>query len=181
MFKLLFIVIAGTLVYFLLKLCLYLYRPFFLSKTFRQIEQMYDNLLTAADKDIGSAAEDFKAWQSGDRVIKTFNSEDEMIERINTAKTAKAHEEELHEKFLRLRERFIGDLKKTSESIEAYRRYLVVKLKQRQEAALFASAVISGAMSFDEMSAAAKATMIVLEENERKLDILLITGDSNLH
>jgi hypothetical protein len=38
---------------------------------------------------------------------------------------------------------------------------------------LFANAVTSGAVNFDEMMAAAKETMVVLEENERKLDTLL--------
>lgn len=168
---LLFIVIAGILVYFFLKFLLRLYRPFFLSRTFLEIDQIYSRLLTAADNDIDSAVENLKKWQSNDRVVRTMCSEDEIMKNIDAAKAAKTHEEELHEKFIRLKERFIGDPSRLSESIVAYRRYLEVKLRQHQDATLFART--SGSISFDEMMAAAKETMIVLEENEKKLDVLL--------
>lgn len=172
--KILFsIIITGTLAYLLLKLCLYFYRPFFLSKTFREIEKIYNRLLIAADKELASAVEDFKKWQSGDKVLRTLRTENEMMERINTANKIKAHEEEVHGKFFRLRERFIQDHSKLSESIVAYQRYLEVRLRQRQDAALFANAVTSGTMTFDEMAVASEQTMLVLEKNERKLDVLL--------
>jgi hypothetical protein len=170
---LLSIVGAGIVVYLAAKLCLYIYRPFFLSKAFRDIDEMYSKLLVAVDNDVNSAIDDYRKWQSGDEVLKTMRPEEEITRSVDTAKGAKAHEEEVHEKFLRLRERFIGDPKKLSESIVAYRRYLGVKLKQRQDASLFANAVTSGVVSFDEMMAAAKETMVVLEETERKLDVLL--------
>lgn len=170
---LLSIVGAGIVVYLAAKLCLYIYRPFFLSKTFREIDEMYSKLLVAANNDVDSAIDDYRKWQSGDEVLKTMHPEEEITRNVDTAMVGKAHEEEVHERFLKLRERFIGDSKKLSESIVAYRRYLGVKLKQRQDASLFANAVISGAVSFDEMTAAAKETMVVLEENERKLDVLL--------
>jgi len=169
----LFIVIAGISAYLVLKLCLYIYRPFFLSKAFREIDEMYNNLLATLDNDVGSAIDDYSKWRSRNEVVKTFRTEEEIAESVNTAKRAKAHEEEVHEKFLRLRERFIGDPKKLSESIVAYRRYLGVKLKQYQDATVFANAGISGAVSFDEMMAAARETMVILEENEKKMDILL--------
>jgi hypothetical protein len=170
---LLFIIIAGILVYLLLRLCLYLYRPFFLSKTFREIEQTYNRLLTVAEKDVGSAVENFGKWQSGDKVIRTMWTEDEIKESINAAKAARAHEEEVYGKFLRLRERYALNPKQLSESIVAYRRYLQVRFQHYENAMLCESAVTSGAFSFDEMMAARKEAMIILEENERKLDILL--------
>jgi hypothetical protein len=170
---LLFIIGAGIVVYLALKLCLYIYRPFFLSKTFREIDEMHSKLLAAVDDDLDSAIEDYRKWQGGDKVLKTERTEEEITKSIDTAKGSKAHEEELHEKFLRLRERFIGNPKKLSESIVVYRRYLDVKLKQLQDASSFANAVTSGAVSFDEMMATAKETMVVLEENERKLNIIL--------
>jgi hypothetical protein len=173
---LLFIVIAGILVYLLIKFCLHLYRPFFLNKTFRKIEQMYNGLLTALEKDVGYWVETWGEWQSGDNVVRIQCREDDIMQNINAAKVAKAHEEEVYRKFLRLRERYaINPLnpKKLSESIIAYRRYLEVRVKQNQDGKLFASAVTSGAISIGEMMAAAKETIIVLEENERKLDNLL--------
>ncbi len=151
----------------------YCIRPFFLSRTFQEIDGMYSKLLAGVDNDVNTAIEDYSEWQSGDKVLKTMRTEEEIIKSVDTAKGAKAHEEELHSKFLRLRERFIGNPNKLSEAIVAYRRYLRVKLKQRQDASFFANAVTSGAVSFDEMMAAAKETMAVVEENERKLDILL--------
>lgn len=170
---LIFIVGAGIVVYVALKLCLYIYRPFFLSKTFREIDDKYSKLLAAVDNDMDSAIEDYRKWQSGDDVLKTMRTEEEITKSVDNAKGVKSHEEEVHEKFLRLRERFIGNPKKLSESIVVYRRYLDVKLKQRQDASSFANAVTSGAVSFDEMMATAKETMVVLEEDERKLNILL--------
>jgi hypothetical protein len=170
---LLFIVIGGILVYLLLKLCLYLYRPLSLSKTFREIEQMYNRLLEALERDVGTWVETWEKWQSGDKAVRTQCRENDIMEHLNAAKAAKAHEEEVYGKFLRLRERFILNPKKLADSIVAYRRYLQVGLQHHEDAILCASAVTSGAFSFDEMMAARKEIMMILEENERKLDILL--------
>lgn len=170
---LLFIVIAGISVYLLLMLCLYLSRPFFLSKTFREIEQMYNRLLTEAEKCVGLAVENLGKWQSGDNAIRAIWTEDEIKESINAAKAAKAHEEEVYGKFLRLRERYVLNPKKLSESIVAYRKHLQIRFQHYEDAMLCESAVISGAFSIDEMMAARRKVMIALEKNERKLDILL--------
>src|SRR5208283_6082614 len=130
-------------------------------------------LLADVDKDIGSAEENLKAWRSGDKVVRDFSSEDDLLKRINDTTAAKAHEKEVHEKFLRLRERFISDPKKLSESIVTYRRYLELKLHQCQGAESSTRALEVGAISFDEWMAEARETMIALEESERKLDALL--------
>lgn len=169
----LFIVIAGILVYLLLMFCLYLSRPFFLSRTFREIEQMYNRLLTEAEKCVSSAVENLGKWQSGDNVIRAIWTEDKIKESIDAVKAAKAHEEEVYEKFLKLRERYALNPKKLSESIVAYRRYLEVRFQHYEDAMLCESAVTSGAFSIDELIAARKEAMIALEKNERKLDILL--------
>ena len=170
---LLFIVIGGILGYLLFKLCLYLYRPFFLTKTLREMEQKYDRLLTALEKDVGYWVESLEKWQSGDTVVRTSIRENDVMESINAAKAAKAHEEEVYGKYLRLKERFILNPKKLWESIVAYRRYLRVSLQHHEDAMLCASLVTSEACSFDEMMAARKEIMIILEKDERKLDILL--------
>lgn len=170
---LLFTAGAGIAAYLALKLCLYIYRPLFLSKTFREIDEIYSKLLTAVDNDVASAIEDYSKWQSGDKVLRDMRTEEEITKSLNTAKRTKAHEEEVHEKFLRCRERHIGDPKKLAESIVTYQRYLAAKLKQRQDATLCANAVTSVTVSFEEMMTSAKETMVVLKENEKKLDILL--------
>jgi hypothetical protein len=134
---------------------------------------MYNRLLTVAEEDVGSTVETLGKWQSGDKVTMTEHNEDEIMESINAAKAEKAHEEEVYGKFLRLRERYALNPKKLSESIVAYRGYLEDRFQHYQDEMLCASAATSGAFSFDEMMAARKKAMIVLEENERKLDILL--------
>lgn len=167
---------AGIGAYFAFKVIPYLYRPFFLSKKYRAIDGLYSKLLTGVDNDINLAIENYNKWKSGDKLLKTFRIEEEIVNRIDTAKEAKAHEVELYEKFLRVREHFIVDPNKLSEGIVAYQRYLDVKLKQRSDASMFANAVTLKVTSFEDMSASARETMLVLEENERKLDVLL--GDT---
>ena len=170
---LLFIVIAGALLYLLLKFCLYLYRPFFLSKTYRKIDQMYNRLLTNAEKNIEEWIEGMEAWRSNEVAARlTYRSEDEIIEEINNAKEDKAHEEKVYGKFLRCRERFVNNPSKLSGSIVAYQRYLDARLKLIEYPEIFVMAGPSRAMNFDEMMAVKKEAMIVLEENERKLDVL---------
>ena len=173
---LLFIFVAGTLVYLLSKLYLCLYRPFILFTTFGKIEQMYNRLLTDAERDVSSAVENLDKWVSGDKAVRTVYTEGIIMERIIAAKAVIAHEEEVYGKFMSLRERFVQDHKELLESIVAYRRYLEVRLKHRQDAKLFASEATSGSMSLDEIIATSKKTMTVLEENERKLDIILAEG-----
>lgn len=77
---------------------------------------MYNRLLTAAEKDVNSAVEDFGKWRSGDEVARVVHTEDRIMENINAANTAKIHEEELYGKFLSLRERFIQNPSKLAES-----------------------------------------------------------------
>jgi E3 ubiquitin-protein ligase DOA10 len=134
---------------------------------------MYNRLLDAIEKDVGTWVETWEKWQSGDKVVRTQCRENDIMEHVNAAKATKAHEEEVYGKFSRLRERFILNPKKLADSIVAYRRYLQVRLQHHEDAILCESAVTSGAFSFDEMMAARKEIMIIMEENERKLDILL--------
>jgi hypothetical protein len=166
-------IIGGCIAYALLKLSLYIYRPFFLSKTFREIDEIYDKLLNATEKDISSATKDLEKWRSGDKVTIDFHTEDELIEILNSAKRVKAHEQEVREKFMRLKERFLSNPAKLSELIVAYKRYLEVRSEQYQEAGQFARALTTGAISFEELLANKRMKTIALEENERKLDTLL--------
>ena len=55
---LLLIVLAIFSAYLLFKLFLYIYRPFYLSRTFPETERMYTNLIATADRDL-AGAEDF--------------------------------------------------------------------------------------------------------------------------
>ena len=164
-----FIIIAGISAYLLLKLCLYIYRPFFLSKTLAGIEQEYNKLIAAVDKEIAEDLERLEKVQSGEG----GGSEDLITENIKDVKTEKAHQEQVHEKFLRLKERFNRDYGKLSESIAAYQRYLDLKLEQSYNARYFVNAVISGTVSHDEFESSARKMGIALEECERKFDVLL--------
>ena len=139
----------------------------------REIDEMYQRLITAAEKDLRSRINDLEKWHAGDKVITDLNSKDDLVANIKAAEAAKAHEEEVRGKFLRLNERFRQDPRKLSDALSTYRRYLEVRLKQEQDATLFVHAMNCGAMSFDEFTAAARETKIVLEEIERKLDVLL--------
>lgn len=169
----LIIVIIGIAVYFLLKLALILLRPFFLAKFLEEIDMLYNKIKVITSKDIETTIENLGKWHAQDRVITIHSSEKDLQARIKDAHAADQHEKEVYEKFMRCKERFIQNPKELSNAIVAYKRYLEVKLKQSQEAKLFADVLTSGAMTFEEFEAAAKATMIILQENERKLDILL--------
>jgi hypothetical protein len=173
---LLFIIIAGILVYLLLKFCLYLYRPFHISKTFLEIEQKYKRLLTAIEKNLDSWVETLEKYRSGDKIVRTeIGDENEIMKRYHEAKAEKTHEEEMYGKFLRLRERFFYPLnpEKLTQSVMLYQRYLKIKLQQRQNASIYGDAIIMGAMSFDEIKALADETKIILDDCEEKIDILL--------
>lgn len=167
------IIIVGVLIYLLLKLCLLIYRPFFLSKTLRNIDEMYNGVLNHTERSIQSALKDLKKWEAGDEYFKVFRGKDNLIESVTDAESAKAHEEEVYAKFLRLKERFVHHPIKLAESIAAYQRYLKVRLAQFHGASLLSSGVTSGAISFDEMVKSRNEIIIILKENERKLDMLL--------
>ena len=167
------IIIAGVLIYLIVKFCLLIYRPFFLSKTFRNIDEMYNRVLNHTERSIHSALEDLKEWEAGDKVIRLVHSEDRITKNVNDAESAKAHEEEVYAKFLRLKEHFIHHPTKLAEAIAAYQRYLKVRLAQFQGASIYSSGVTSGAITFDELVKYRNEIIIILKENERKLDMLL--------
>ena len=170
---LLIVVLSGTAIYFLLKIGLYIYRPFLVAKLVRDIQSKYDKLQVMFNKDIELAVENLKQWESGDKVIKLSYRESELKENIIKANASKIHNQKVNEKFIRLRERFIGNPKSLSDAIASYKRYLEVKLQQKQDAFIFTNALTSGAMTFEEFQASANETMILLDECEKRLDILL--------
>jgi len=167
------IIVAGIIVYLLLKLGLYLFRPCLLSKLQKDIDRDFKRFMVIVDREIASAIEDFSKWQAGNIALRTMRTEEDLVECVRGYQQAKAHEEEVHGKYLRLRERYVQNPSKLSESLTVYQRYLNLKLKQQQDAPLYASAVTSGDMAFDELMAETKGTIFALEENERKLDFLL--------
>ena len=168
----LIIIILGLVVYFLLKIILLILRPFFLKKFLEEIDTLYNKIKAYAVKDIDTAVENLKKWHAGG-AIRIIRSEEELNQRLKDAQLADEHEKEVYEKFVRLRERFFQNPKKISDSITTCKRYLEVRLKQRQGASLFTDALTSGSITFEAFEAAAKETKIILEENERNLDILL--------
>ncbi|GAB4389266.1 MAG: hypothetical protein Kow0025_13560 [Thermodesulfovibrionales bacterium] len=52
---------------------------------------------------VDDAADTVGKWRSGDTVLRDFFSEGELQARINDAETAAQHEQEVYEKFLRLK------------------------------------------------------------------------------
>ena len=174
---LIILVLAGFAIYFLIKVGLLIYRPFYLQKTISNIEAQHNNLLARLKKDIDEAVENYNKWKSGDSVtLMVFHSEDELKDRINEAMASKKHAQEVNEKFIRLRERFIGNYKKLADAIFWYQRYLTLRLKQFENAAIYLGALNSGVVTFDEFVASANEGRIAIEESERRLDALL---DSN--
>jgi hypothetical protein len=169
---LIILVISGISAYYLFKLGLYIYRPFLLSKLFRNINSEYCNLLVNLDRDINSAVASLEEYKSS---YKSPNSDRlaELQENIDRAKAFKVHEQTANEKLIRLRERYIDNPKRLSESIVVYSKYLSTKIRQRHESNVFTQALITNAMSIEEFNNSAKETVIILEECERKLDIFL--------
>jgi len=171
---LIILVLVGFIIYFLFKLGLYIYRPFYLRKTISSIEAQYNRLLAILNKDIDMAVKDYSRWQSGDRVA--LCSEDELRKGIDEAMASKKHAQEVNDKFFRLRERYIVDYKKLGDPIFWYKRYLNLRLDQIGKASIYSSALTSGVATIDEFMASANEHRIAIEESEKRLDTLL---DSN--
>jgi len=175
------IIVAGVLIYLLLKFCMHLYRPFYFVKLIKKTEEMYETVLSHTKRDIDSALEHSEKWHSGAKAQRTAYSEEEINERVKAAQVAKAHEEKVYSKFLRLKERYVqkrdtrgnSDYIKIADLIMTYQRYLEVRLNQMENGSLIVNALTSGAISFEEFEASRNDTLIILEENERKLDRLL--------
>jgi hypothetical protein len=170
----LIIVIAGFAIYLLLKIALYIYRPFYLATLLREIQSKYDNFMIILNKDIESEVSNLKQWESGDDVMRRlYNDRGQFQERITKANELKLHEQNNYEKFIRLRERFVSNYEKLAEAIVTYGRYLDIKLKQDEMATAFSMAGASESMSFEERFSIATEFKIASEEWERKLDNLL--------
>jgi hypothetical protein len=173
---LIILVLAGFVIYLLFKLGLYIYRPFFLQKTISNIEAQYNKLLAILNKRIDMEVENYNKWKSGDKVILTLRNEDELKDSIDEAMASKKHEQEVNEKFLRLRERSIGNYKKLGDAIFWYKRYLSLRLNQFENATIYSNTLTGGVVTLDEFMASANEHRIAIEESERRLDALL---DSN--
>lgn len=167
------IVVVGIALYFILKMVLLLLRPFFLKKFFEEIDMLYNKTKAITSKDIEMAIENLQKWQAKDISITICSSENGLQSYIKAAQADHQHEQEVYEKFLRCREKFIQNPEKLSDVIVIYKRYLTVKLKQLSDSKLFSGALASGAITSEELETSAKELRLILEENENKLDALL--------
>ncbi len=167
------IVIGGVVLYWIIKFILLLLRPFFVRKYCREIDSLYRKIHKKCVIDLNSAVSMLEKWENMDRVVRSLSDEETLNNNIDTARSGIKHEEQLYDKFMRLQVRYIGDYEKLGEGIASYRAYLQVKLKPHPFAfdpTLTSEGVLNLA---DEFVESAKKRKIVLEEFERKIDVLL--------
>jgi hypothetical protein len=148
-------------------------RPFFVAKFLREIDMLYTNTKLISAKDLDGAIENLRKWRANDRVIRTYSSEEKCQSCIKDAQAADRHEQEVHEKFIRLKERFIQNPKKLADSILNYKIYLEIKLKRHHQIETIVQVVTRGGMTVEESMPIAQKTKIALEEAERRIDVLL--------
>jgi len=123
--------------------------------------------------DLDSAVSNLDKWKNMDVVVRDVYTEEDINNNIDIARTGIKHEEQLYDKFMRLQVRFLDNYKKLSEGIASYKSYLEVKLKSYSDAMIYINALNLGAMTFEEFSDSSQKNKIVLEEFERKIDVLL--------
>ena len=167
------ILIAGGVLYFLIKIGLFLLRPFFLAKILEEIEQLYTETQAVFVKDLEQAIENSKRWRANDKILRILSSEKDFEARIQDAQAADRYNKDVHEKFIRLKERFIQNPSQLADSIVVYKRYLEMKLTQNREVAVLSQGLTSGALTLNEFESSARETRIILEELERKINVLL--------
>jgi hypothetical protein len=173
------IVIGGVVLYWIIKFILLLLRPFFVRKYGREIDSLYRKIHNECVGDLNSALSHLEDWKNMDRAVRDHYKDEESInDRINTARTEIKHEEQLYDKFMRLQVRFIDDYEKLGEGIASYKSYLDLKLNAYYDAeSPFASGpdLTSEAWlsHIDAIFESNKKRKIVLEEFERKIDVLL--------
>lgn len=168
------ILVGIALLYFIIKVALHQARKAYLSRLLEKMDTLYNNLIKNTRDELASVSENYSKWKSGDEVQRVvYDGEEELLARITDAKSALAHEESVREKYLRLRARFSADPKKVGEAIVAYHNYLSIKMKQHLDAETYVRALNVGAMTFDEFAASGRETRILVEECERRLDVLL--------
>jgi len=169
---LIILVLAGLVIYLLFKLGLYIYRSFYLQKMTSKIEEQHNKLLARLNQDVDMGVENYNQWQSGDITL-GLESGDELKDRINEAMASKKHAQEVNEKFIRLRERYLLNYKKSADPIFWYMTYLDLRLNQFENADIYSSALSIEGATFDEFVISANEQRIPIEENERRLDALL--------
>ena len=169
---LIILVLAGLVIYLLFKLGLYIYRSFYLQKMTSKIEEQHNKLLARLNQDVDMGVENYNQWQSGDITL-GLESGDELKDRINEAMASKKQAQEVNEKFIRLRERYLLNYKKSADPIFWYMTYLDLRLNQFENADIYSSALSIEGATFDEFVISANEQRIPIEENERRLDALL--------
>ena len=155
------------------RLWMYLYGPNSTTKLAEDNEVKFKRLLDSLDADINSAIDNFNKWEGGDKILAILNSEEDMKRAIHDAHESKKHFIEVKDKYIRLQERFLNNRTKLSETIRHYNRYLCIRIKQRNNAGTYSKLVELGGMTFEEALTKANETRIILNECERKLDVLL--------
>jgi len=167
------LILAGFVIYLIAKICLYIYRPFFISKTLNKMHTQYSKLIAVANKEVERCSNDYEKWKSGDSVLVDMYSEGQCKNAIKGALEWKNHEQEVYEKFIRLRERSAGNYKKLGETISACMTYLNLREKVSQTRVTDMQAFSAGAITFAEFEASTNEGRIMIEEGERRLDVLL--------
>jgi hypothetical protein len=171
----LWVALGGVILYGFIKVALFIFRPFYIRKYLRALDALYGKVHNECVKDFESAVSMLDEWKKADdnSSIRRIKTEESLNDTIESARTALEHEEQLNDKFTRLQVRFQLKPEKLGEGISHYKSYLDVKVKHNQETSIYTSALTTGVTTLEEFAEHAKKTRIVLEELERKIDVLL--------
>ncbi len=166
--------IAAILIYLFLKFAIHLYKPYLLSKNLEKINKMYERSMGLCTKRSDFLRQDVQPFRIDDTAAPGNEAKETLAEKLQSAETLKAHEQEVHRKFLRLQERFFQDPNKLSEVILIYHRYLSIRLQYEKTISFYPeNRWDDDDADVDETTASSKDLSAILEENERKLDVLL--------
>jgi hypothetical protein len=161
------------MLYILARIGRYLYKPYALKKIMEDNDNKYEMLLSILRSRIESTVNDLEKWKSGERASFVLSSEDELKKAIGDAHDEKEHFVNVNEKYIRLKERYINDRKTLTEAILSYNRHLQLRLKLNSDAELYTKLLELDGITFDEWIAKGNETKIMIEESERRLDVLL--------
>ena len=184
---LLYIGFAAIVGYALIKLGMYIYRPFGVQKFYEKIDNLYKIVSIKAEKDIKEEFDLLDQWRSEDEDCKysaalRSYTEEEILKRIENVKNNKEHELQVHDKFLRCIERFGMNFNKPTEMAEymtAYYRYLTASRDYFYQIRM--GSTLYPYWSLEEMKERdavmyemRKKYKIIIEQCEIKLDRLLL-------
>ncbi len=173
--KLIFaVIIGGAAFYSLIKSIHLLLRHFFIRKHCREIDILYGKIHQKSTNEFQREIRKLEKWHEMDIMVRTYDGPEENIKsQIAVAQEAIKHEEQVYDKFIRLRAQYTGQPKKLRHCIARYKAYLDAKLQSYQDTEVYTHALKSGAITFQDLLDRAKQTQIVLEEFERKIDVIV--------